>query len=210
MGMVGPEDLILAVDAVCAALAPHGSDDWDVPAGGLGWSCRATLDHLPDTLLLYAAHLASRATQGLPALRAGDASASPRRLLGITVESAHILAATAREAESRVRAFHPAGMADPEGFCAMGCDEILVHGKDIAVGLGVAFEAPADLVGRVLNRLFPWAPRGVDPWLALLWANGRTSLPGLGHLGSEWVWQAAPLDEWDGVPGWPSDPPGWI
>ena len=207
--MVEPDDILAAVEVLTGALGPSVDADWSVPAGALGWSCRRTLDHLPDTLLLYAAHLASRAVRGLPFPRDGDPGPSPRRLLGITVEAAHILAAVGREAAPDARAYHPAGMADPAGFCAMACDEILVHGKDIAVGLGVAFEVPPALAARVVARLFPWAPMDVDPWVALLWANGRTELPGHGQLDADWYWHAAPLEEWDGVPERRQAPPAW-
>ena len=61
---------------------------------------------------------------------------------------------------------------DAAGFAAMHCDEVLVHGYDIALGLGVAFEPPPDLARRVRDRLFPWTPAG-DPWTTLLWCNGR-------------------------------------
>jgi hypothetical protein len=74
-----------------------------------------------------------------------------------------VLAAVARASKPGVRAFHPAGMADAEGFLAMGCDEILVHTGDIAEGLGIAVAPPADLCQRVVARLFPWAPTDVDP-----------------------------------------------
>jgi hypothetical protein len=35
------------------------------------------------------------------------------------------------------------------------------------------------------------------PWSALLWANGRTDLPGQRRQ-VPWRWHCAPLDEWDG------------
>ena len=209
VGVVEPDDLILAATAVAEAISPVIEGDWSGRAGGIDWTCRQTLDHVPNALLLYAAHLATRATRGLPAPRDGDLMASPRRLLGVVVETAHILASVGQGVDSSERAFHPAGMADAEGFCAMGCDEILVHGKDIAVGMGVPFDPPVELVARVLARLFPWAPTDVDPWVALLWANGRTELPGHGRLDADWYWQAAPLSEWDGVPGRRESPPAW-
>ena len=55
----------------------------------------------------------------------------------------------------------------------------------------------------------PWAPGGVAPWPALLWANGRVDLAGgRPRPGSDWVWHCAPVDEWDGtIPRWNGSPP---
>jgi hypothetical protein len=44
-------------------LAPGLDRDWSVPAGDLEWDCRRTLDHIVDTLLLYAAYLASSGSE---------------------------------------------------------------------------------------------------------------------------------------------------
>ena len=71
--------------------------------------------------------------------------------------------------------------ADAEGFRAQGCAELLQHSYDIANGLGEAFRPPDDLAGRIVARLFPWAPDAEahpDRWEALLWACGRVALPG--------------------------------
>lgn len=126
------------------------------------------------------------------------------------VESlAAVLARVAEATLPGVRAYHPAGMADAEGFIAMGCDEILVHADDIAQGLGVGWEAPSDLCARVLARLFPWAPTDASPWRALRWANGRTALAGRERLGPDWWWHPAPLDEWDGSARRRTVPPAW-
>jgi Mycothiol maleylpyruvate isomerase N-terminal domain len=54
------------------------------------------------------------------------------------------------------------------------------------------------LARAIVERLFPWAPVGGDPWPALLWANGRIELPGHPRQ-ARWRWHCAPLEEWDGV-----------
>jgi len=200
MAGLTPDDLIRASAFVADVLAPAVADDWTVPAGPLEWDCRRTLDHLPDTLLLYAGHLACRAERGLPYVRHGEPGISPRRLLGVMTTAAHILAAVARAAPPGTVAFHPAGFADAEGFCAMGCDELLVHGADIAAGLDLVFTPAVDLVASVVARLFPLAPEGGDPWATLLWANGRAALPGHDRLAPDWVWQAAPITAQDAAP----------
>lgn len=93
------------------------------------------------------------------------------------------------------------GMADPSGFAAVGCDELLVHGWDVAQGLLLEFTSDPQLTGRVLGRLFPWVPLEPHPWSALLWANGRLDLPTTPRQHG-WRWHCAPAEQWDGsVPG---------
>ncbi len=207
-----PADLLEAATVSNEALEGALDRDWDVPAGSLTWSCRRTLDHVPDTLLLYAAHLATRTTRPLPFLRNGDPEAKIKHLLRSAQSAAAILAEVATAAESSdvaVRAYHPAGMADPDAFVAMGCDEILVHTFDITTGLELPFVPPRELCERVVARLFPWAPHEISPWSALLWANGRGPLPDRPQLEPDWYWHSAPLDEWDGSPRFRTSPPGW-
>lgn len=72
----------------------------------------------------------------------------------------------------------------------MGIVETLVHTHDLAAGLGLSWQPPADLCHRVLVRLFPDAPTDTDRWSTLLWATGRTDLPGHPRL-TEWRWYSA-------------------
>ena len=196
--------------AICRrTLEPALDRDWDAPAGDLEWSCRRTLDHVADALLFYAAHMSARATARLTPLRNGDPARSPAELLTVVETAAAVLAEVVRAAPAGTRAFHPAGMADPEGFVAMACEEILIHTDDIAHGLGLDFQPPDALTARVLARLFPWAPTNVEPWAALRWASGRTALPDRARLGPEWYWHCAPLAEWDGTIKKRSAPPAW-
>jgi len=173
-------DLRQAASHLHGALTPAASQEgWDLRAGPVDWTCRDTLDHLANALCGYAASLANGLSQRRghhP--RNGDPSASPADLLDIVVAFAGLLAAVAEGAPVTSRAYHPAGMADRDGFVAMGCDEILVQGHDIAACLGVEYRPAGALAGRVLARLFPWAPAAVDPWMALLWSNGRIALDG--------------------------------
>lgn len=212
--MVTPDDLRAAATACVGALRPAAELDWGVRAGDLRWTARRTLDHLPDALLHYAGQLAARADRRLPFPRNRDPEASVGDLLELVSVAAAILAEVAVAAGPNARAFHPAGRADVSGFLAMGCDEVLIHTGDITRGLGVAFTPPPELCRRVVQRLFPWAPEGFDPWATLCWANGRTALPGHdlpGHdrLDSDWYWHCAPLDEWDGTIPRRTRPPGW-
>lgn len=209
MVTVTPADLRHAASQAVDTLIAGIDADWNAPAGDLEWSCRRTLDHIPDALVLYAGHLARRASGQLPLLRDGTPDATPAQLCEVTRSAAAVLAAVAEAADPSARAFHPAGMADPCGFLAMGCDEILIHTYDITIGLKIEFRPDADLCARVLRRLFPWAPDDVEPWRGLLWANGRTALDHHPRLGPDWYWHCAPLREWDGSIATRTRPPAW-
>jgi hypothetical protein len=52
-GMDG-SDVEAVLQDVLATLRPQVGADWDVPAGELQWSCRATAAHLAHDLLAYA------------------------------------------------------------------------------------------------------------------------------------------------------------
>ncbi|MDE3075145.1 MAG: hypothetical protein KGJ86_06920 [Chloroflexota bacterium] len=195
-----PEDLTAAAGAAVSALRPVVGADWTVKAGDLDWSCVQTIDHIVGALLRYATNLSTRTTSRRRSPRPSELDATPEELVSSLESAAAILTQVAIAAPPSARGFHPLGMADTSGFIAMGCDETLVHGYDIATGLGIAFRPPAELANKVVRRLFPWAPDGFNGWDTLLWANGRLALPRHPRLdGSEWGWQCAPLAEWNGA-----------
>jgi hypothetical protein len=169
-----------------------------VQAGTLEWDCWHTAEHIGDCLLSYAAQLAVQpSTRYVRFLASADKDASPAEVLEFAEAGARILAATGRTAPRHVRAYHPTGMADPEGFAAMGCVEALLHGSDIAQGLGLSLDPPRQVCRRVLARMFPDVAAdlpGTDPWEALQWATGRAELPGHPRL-HQWRWHGAPLQE---------------
>lgn len=206
---VRPDDLRRAATLCRHTLTPALDHDWTIRAHDLEWSCRRTLDHLPDALLFYAVHLATRSAERLPPARNSDPSSSISDLLSIVEEVAAILAAVAEAAPPTARGFHAAGLADPEGFLAMGCAETLIHTNDIAVACALLFDPPADLCSGVVRRLFPWAPAEITPWDALRWAAGRIALPDRPRLDADWWWQCAPLAEWDGEIKRRTTPPAW-
>ena len=204
-----PADLLTAARVCRDTLTPALDQDWSAPAGDLEWDCRRTLDHIVDTLFLYAAYLASRGTERLSPPRNGDPTASPAQLLATVGVAAAVLSEVARATPAGTRAFHPAGMADVSGWIGMGCVEILVHTDDIARGLGLPYQPPRDLAARILARLFPWAPADVDQWEGLRWAAGRAALPDRERLGPDWYWHCPPLSEWDGTIRKRTAPPAW-
>jgi hypothetical protein len=197
--IVKPDDLNTAAALMVATLSPVMDKDWAVPAAGLEWSSRYTLDHTVNAVAGYATHLATRSPVRRPRFRDSNPSQSIEDLL-ISVESgAAILAEVCRAAPDDVRGFHPAGMADWSGFVGMGCTEILIHTSDIALAFDIDFDADPELSRRVLDRIFPWAPDEGDAWQILRWAAGRAGLEGQPQLEPDWYWHCEPLDEWDGT-----------
>lgn len=209
MSPVTAEDLALAVRLSSAALSEGLEADWSVKAGGLDWDCWETVEHLADDLFAYAAQLGPAAPpldREVPfvwaAQRPGgpanaifaDRSAGPAGLLQVLEASGALLVAMVRTTPPTVRAHHGFGISDPEGFGAMGIVETLLHTHDIAEGLGLDWQPPADLCARVLTRLFPDVPAGAEPWPTLLWATGRGELPGQ-PLRTSWRWYGAPRED---------------
>ncbi|AVT28800.1 hypothetical protein C6361_04025 [Plantactinospora sp. BC1] len=196
---VSADDLELAVASVAGTLRPGTDRDWAVPAGGLDWDCWHTGEHLGDCLLSYAMQLGARpADRYVRFLATVDPAATPAQVLEFVEGSGQLLAAMVRTAPASVRAWHPYGMGDPAGFAGMGCVETLLHGDDIARGLGLTLTPPAEVCARVLARMFPQVAAEltgvVEPWLALRWATGRVELPDRPRV-RRWRWHAEPLDE---------------
>ncbi|XIE81161.1 hypothetical protein AB6O49_31390 [Streptomyces sp. SBR177] len=196
------DDLHQVVRLAVSTLREAPESAWEGRAGSLEWNCWETVEHLADDLFAYAVQLGPAAppTDGeVPfvweARRPGgpanavhaDRSAGPAGLLQVLEACGALLVAMVRTAAPETRAYHPYGMSDPVGFAAMGLVETLVHTHDLAAGLGLAWEPPAGPCARALARLFPEAPAGTPPWPTLLWATGRTELPGHPRLTS-WRW----------------------
>lgn len=195
---VTADDLDAALSSVVATLRPATGQDWSVRAGTLEWDCWHTAEHIGDCLLSYAGQvLAQPDDRYVRFVASADEDASAAEVLEFAEVGGRILAATVRAASPQVRAYHPSGRADPEGFAAMGCVEVLLHGDDIARGLGLAVDPPREICARILARLFPHTPQDlsdVDPWTVLLWSSGRIELPGHPRL-EQWRWYGAPLNE---------------
>ncbi|MEU5988445.1 hypothetical protein ABZ806_05685 [Spirillospora sp. NPDC047418] len=203
---VTADDLESAVRLAVSTLRKAPPDAWDAKAGSLEWDCWETVEHLADDLFAYAAQLGPKTPPmdgevpfmwqarrpGGPANAVhADREAGPEGLLQVLEACGGFLIAMVRTVPSHVRAHHTFGAADPEGFAAMGIVETLVHTHDLAEGLGLPWEPPADLCRRVLRRLFPEAPHDTEPWRTLLWATGRAELPGRPRLTS-WRWHGSP------------------
>lgn len=203
------DDLDMIVRLAVDTLADASAADWTQPAGSLTWTCWDTAEHLADDLFSYAVQIAPRTpplTREVPfawdRLRAdgpanavhADPAAGVTGLLQVLESCGALLAALVRVTPAAFRAHHVFGRSDPYGFGAMGLVETLVHTHDLALGLGLDWDPPSDVVTRALDRLFPDAPRTHEPWPTLLWATGRGVLPTRERLES-WRWDGRPAEE---------------
>lgn len=191
---------VAATGTECGRFLRGVSDrSWDVHVPDLDWNVAEVVAHAGEGCLWYAIDLAAagadlqavehRLKPDVSATDLIDAMETYARLAGWIVDAV----------PPSTRGFHPWGLADPSGFAAMACDELLIHTDDAARGLGASFEPDRERCDKVLRRLFPWAPTDGDPWDSLRWANGRIAIGDRPRLTS-WAWHCAPLDEWDGHP----------
>ena len=188
--MVMPDLVTEATSEMRRALGDSLSSDWNVLPPDLEWSCRGTATHVVDDLFSYASQvLAQPVDSYLPIEAMVEDEATPEDLLRSIAMCGELLRLAAASAPRDVRAWHPYGTSDPEGFAAMGVVEVLVHTHDIAGGLGVGWNPPARLCAPVLLRLFPDAPQG-DPSQVLLWSTGRAALGDRPRLAS-WRWDSS-------------------
>lgn len=197
---VTPGDLLAAIENVVSTLRTGTDRDWSTPAATLDWDCRHTTEHIGDCLLSYAGQLTVEPRERyVPFMAHADTDAPPEGLLEFVLMGGRVLASVVRTSPAGARAYHPTGLADREGFMGMGCVEVLVHGHDVATGLGLELDPPREVCARVLDRMFPEQAASAadaedDPWAVLRWATGRTDLPGRPAPAS-WRWRGAPLDD---------------
>jgi len=200
-----PDDLRVAADWAGRRFAVLADDAWDRPAPD--WTTRRTLDHLVDTMELYAAYVATRPAGRLAPPRDGDPGASRAELLAALAGSSERLAVLLAGMADGDRAFHPSGLADRTGWLGMACTELLVHTWE-AAGQDPGDAALDELAARVVDRVLPWAPSG-GGWARLLQATGRTPLGDVPPADADWWWHSAPRAAWDGRPHRRTSPPPW-
>lgn len=195
------DDVRTAAGWLARHLAPYAVEAFDAQAGPVRWSCWTTVEHVVDDLLAYALQLAALprlayvplvGPRGEDEIAHVDRAAGTAGLAEAVVGGGELLATLADTRPADARAFHPYGLADADGFAAMGVVEVLVHGHDVLLGLtGEHVPFPAGLAARVLARLFPDVEpvADEDADLLLLWATGRGELPGRARR-TRWRWDS--------------------
>lgn len=195
--MITGNDVLLAAETCHEFLEASAGADWSAPVPGLDFTVTSVVAHAANGPLWYALDLwGGPGDDAAFELNVRPDAPAPSLLVSLR-SAARVCAASVDAASPGTRGFHPAGAADPSGFAAMACDELLVHTDDAARGLGSPFTVDPDLARRLVARLFPWHEPGDDPWRTLLWANGRIDLPGRRNQ-TGWRWHCAPLADWDG------------
>jgi hypothetical protein len=190
-------DLLAAADLCAGSVRRLDAELWDKLAYGLEWTRSRTAAHIGDALDFYSGDLATRVQENPGSRGLNYKEGSVAGAAGQIEYSAAVLAIVADEAPAGTRAFHATGSPDAEGFLAMGCVEILLHGYDAVAGTEAEFDPDDGLCRRVLGRLFPWAPENQFGWLTLLWATGRGEIEGQEFIGESWVWHNDLLSEWE-------------
>lgn len=167
---------------------------WDRTAAAVGWTCRATMEHIGGVFAHYAGQVASNPADHYVAFGFDLGRADTHGKLVEAIETAgRLLEAAVQVAPQSSRSWHPQGQFTPTGFAAIAACEALVHSHDIATGLGSSWLPDDALTGATLAALFPDALVHAEHHAAgelLLWATGRLSLPGLPRTES-WNYCAA-------------------
>lgn len=154
-------DVLAVAEQSAQFSAPAVAADWAAPIPDMEWSVAQGIAHAAEAPLWYAFDLtAGGADLTTLELRVTPEHA-PATLVAALVTAARVLAPVLAFSSPDARGIHPWGQADPSGYAAMACDELLIHTDD------------AGLCARVLARLFPKAPVDLAPWDGPRWANGR-------------------------------------
>jgi uncharacterized protein (TIGR03083 family) len=194
VGFDGPAIVSAASESLTMMLRTLDEQAWDRPAAEVGWTCRATMEHVGGVFAHYAGQVASNPADHYVAFGFDLWRADTHDKLVEAIETAgQLLQATVQVAPQSSRSWHPQGQFTRNGFAAIAACEALVHGHDIATGLGSSWLPDDALSGAALAALFPDALVHAEhhaPNELLLWATGRLSLPGLPRTES-WNYCAA-------------------
>lgn len=187
--MFSPDDLITVTDYVADAWLRGADRDWSANAGTLEWSCQKTADHAFDATLAVGFFLASRRQDRYPdwgELFSVGADATPEQYAEAIAVAGRLVAGVSAHTPPDVQAIlmrNPAVVAPPSDFPPRAALEAILHGHDVAQGLGVSFAPPADVCARLRDHTKDWRhwQGGVwppleftdDPWRDLVIGSGR-------------------------------------
>ena len=148
-------DVVSELDVLLRGI-PAGA--WESPAANVGWSCWLTADHISGDFAHYAAQVLGRPRDHYVKFSFDTSRATtPDELREVVRVAGGMLAAAVRTASPDCLGWHPHGYFTPRGFAAIGAAEGLVHGHDIAAGLGRAWSPAPRLCEHVLSAVFPGA-----------------------------------------------------
>jgi hypothetical protein len=170
-------DVVSELDALLHGIPAGG---WQSPAANVGWSCWSTADHISADFAHYAAQVIGRPRDHYVKFSFDTSRATtPDELREVVRAAGGLLAAAVRTAGPDCLGWHPHGYFTPAGFAAIGAAEALVHGHDIAAGLGMAWSPAPRLGEQVLSAVFPDAERrtGSPALRTLLVQTGRDERP---------------------------------
>ncbi len=181
---------LLSLSEYVAAAWDRGTDrDWSAQAGTVEWSCTKTADHAYDAVLAVGFFLASRRQDRYPewsgVMSVGNPPWPSQLVEAIAVAGrlvAGVVATTPEDTHAIIWRRPEPTVAAPLDFAPRAALEMMLHGHDVAAGLGVPYEPPEGLCARLRDhtRAWPhwsstWQPlqRTSDPWRDLLDASGR-------------------------------------
>jgi hypothetical protein len=181
----------LGVTEYVAAGWERGVDrDWSARAGTLEWSCTKTADHAYDATLAIGFFLASRRQDRYPdfggIINTGKTPWPSQLVEAMQVAGrlvAGVIATTPEDVRAIIWRRPEPTVAPPGAFAPRVGLEAILHGHDVAAGLGVPYEPPAGLCTRLRDHTREWPhwkspgwkrlSRTTDPWQDLLEASGR-------------------------------------
>jgi hypothetical protein len=186
----GWADVVLAVVAELRRLwEVVPAEGWSRPAAYVGWSCWQNAEHIAGDFAHHAGQVLAGPRDHYVAFGFDTSRArTPAQLVEVVAVAGGMLAAAVRTADPASDGWHPHGFFGPSGFAAIGAAEGLVHGMDMADGLGVEWSPADGLVEQVLARVFPATDRlaGPAPIHNLLAHTGRGP-----HPVQQWTYAAA-------------------
>lgn len=187
---VAIDELAGVLDALLSGV-PVGA--WQSPAAHVDWNCWRTAEHIAADFAHYAAQIIGQPRDHYVRFSFDTSRAmTPDQLREVVRVSAGMLAAAVRTADPDCTGWHPHGHFTAAGFAAIGAAEGLIHGHDIAAGLGMAWAPKPKLCEQVLAAVFPNAqrPAGLTALTALLIETGRQQRP-RGEPSRQWSYAAA-------------------